>query len=175
MNLKQLLVTIIIALALAWAALWYLGGWSAFLGLDDEEPTVIDPNDNLPGLPPPPIAGKLWLPAGSQYVSVNDVTMDPVADFSSGVVLFSDNQYYSFLYYDHDQSFLITLEDATDLRLARSLAEQAFVEQLGVSNEEVCRLHVDLIVPSYVSNELADSYGLSFCASGKPLPGGAGI
>jgi hypothetical protein len=58
-----------------------------------------------------------------------------------------------------------------NLYLARENAEQGFLDKLGITKEDACRLDVTLGV-HYSTNEKASgsAYGLSFCPDGKPLP-----
>ncbi len=73
---------------------------------------------------------------------------------------------FTIYYGETDGTFYLTLfpaskEDAPDVRVA---AEQALVTQLGVPEQEVCKLPVNVAIPLNVIPEYAGiNYGLSFC------------
>ena len=53
---------------------------------------------------------------------------------------------------------------ATPFGIHRSLAEQEFINNLGISQEEACRLNVTVGTPYFANPEVAGiAYGLSFC------------
>lgn len=64
-------------------------------------------------------------------------------------------------------SFYITINAQPVLQVSQQ-AESEFVQKLGVSNEEACKLPVSISVPNNVDSRLSGySFGLSFC-TGKP-------
>lgn len=75
-----------------------------------------------------------------------------------------------------DSSFLIqlmVLAKPKEASKARHQAEQQLLAQLGISQEDACKLDVRVIVPSarFSSEFEVGNYGLSFCPNSKRLPG----
>ncbi|MFA6193275.1 MAG: hypothetical protein WC726_00200 [Parcubacteria group bacterium] len=77
---------------------------------------------------------------------------------------------YEIVYLATSKSFVISLS-GSNLADSRSQAEQAFLDSLGVSKTDACKLTVSLGVAPEVNKAAAGkNYGLSFCPNGKPLP-----
>ncbi|MCX6762757.1 MAG: hypothetical protein NT093_03160 [Candidatus Moranbacteria bacterium] len=77
---------------------------------------------------------------------------------------------YEIVYLANSKSFVISLS-GINLADSRSQAEQAFLDSLGVSKEDACKLTVSLgVAPEANKNAAGKNYGLSFCPNGKPLP-----
>jgi len=72
---------------------------------------------------------------------------------------------YDISYYRPDSSFAIVLL-RTPIAAARTEAEAAFLEQLGISAQDACKLSVTVQVPVSVDPENAGiNLGLSFCSA----------
>ncbi|MFT7507372.1 MAG: hypothetical protein ACI92I_000518 [Acidimicrobiales bacterium] len=104
------------------------------------------------------------------FMPITDVTIDPVAVYDGGVVVFHENEEFSMLYYASIDHFLVSLLRVDDFTAARAYAEDTFLSTLGITKKEACALSVDVVVPPYVDPELSDSYGLSFCVNAKAIP-----
>jgi len=66
-----------------------------------------------------------------------------------------------------NESFYLVIENS-DVQSARDMLEKDFLEVLGISEKEACKLKITLSVPFGVNEDLAgENYGLSFCPNGK--------
>lgn len=84
--------------------------------------------------------------------------------------LMVEDQDFLIEYYAPDQSFSIALMNP-DIWKARMAAEARLLEKLHISQEEACKLVVNLSVPLDVNAEASGkNYGLSFCLGASPLP-----
>ncbi len=100
-------------------------------------------------------------------VQINNIYKEGGELFKGGITFKESSDYY--ISFDEvSQSFSIAIMNAEDLYGARARAEEEFVRTLGITNEQACKLKVDLGVPYNVNPQLpADNYGLSFCPNGK--------
>ena len=113
--------------------------------------------------------GKVALPAGQESVVINDPYKESLKTISENAELRNTSDY-EIVYLGKLKSFVITLygENLNDSRIK---AEQAFLESLGITKDEACKLNVNLAVAHEASESAAGkNYGLSFCSSGKPFP-----
>lgn len=102
-------------------------------------------------------------------VEVNNVYRNAIERLSKNGVAFKDNDYYM-AYYPEDQGFLIVIQN-TDIEATRKKAEADFLEILGITQEQACKLRVSLTVPLKVNEKAGGgNYGLSFCPNGKDFP-----
>lgn len=77
---------------------------------------------------------------------------------------------YEIVYLAGSKSFVISLS-GSDLADSRSQAEQAFLDSLGISKTDACKITVSLgIAPEVNKTAAGKNYGLSFCPNGKTLP-----
>lgn len=84
--------------------------------------------------------------------------------------LMVEDQDFLIEYYAPDQSFNIALMNP-DIWNARTAAEARLLEKLHISQEEACKLSVNLSVPLDVNAEASGkNYGLSFCPGASALP-----
>lgn len=112
--------------------------------------------------------GKIVISTDQGNVSVNNVFENPIAEFDG--VSFKETSGYQLLYFPDTQMFNITILNP-DLQRTRDEAEANFLRTLGISEEDACKLNVNLQVFFQVSEKAAGkNFGLSFCPNGKPLP-----
>jgi hypothetical protein len=77
--------------------------------------------------------------------------------------LINDDHAYNISYSTYDSSFSISLLQ-TPVAVARTQAEAAFLQNLGISKEDACKLKVTVEVPIGVDPQNAGiNLGLSFC------------
>lgn len=85
-------------------------------------------------------------------------------------LVMAQNLFYTIQFFAADQSFNITLLNK-DIWTAREKAEADFLQRLGLTQEEACKLAVNLAVPASVNaTAFGGNYGLSFCPGSYPLP-----
>jgi hypothetical protein len=97
------------------------------------------------------------------YQSADFITQD------QQTVAVKDTSDYVIAYNVSDSSFAITLL-STPLETARQAAESAFLSQLGVSQQDACKLTVYEGVPAGVSDQyVGQSFPLSFCGGPPTL------
>jgi hypothetical protein len=109
-------------------------------------------------------------------VSVNNFYKNPQTQvFEQGspgeyAILVNSGQY-TMDYRNEDRSFGIVLNDP-NLQVARRAAEKYFLEKLGITETQACKLVVSVGVPISVGDGNASGvdYHLSFCPDGVPLP-----
>ena len=83
--------------------------------------------------------------------------------------LSTDEIIFQTFYFPKDDSITISLQNE-NLRLARTLAEEALLERLGLPKEELCDLPILVTTPAFVSEEYSGiNLGLSFCPNSVPL------
>lgn len=100
-------------------------------------------------------------------VKIKNIYQNPLENLSLNGITFLENDNYSADFYPQDQGFLLVIKNS-DVQSARDMLEKDFLEKLGISEEDACKLKVSLSVPYSVNKELAGGeYGLSFCPNGK--------
>jgi hypothetical protein len=113
---------------------------------------------------------KMFIETKDGNVATNNLYKSPVENLDKNGVLFEENAGFHSSFYPQDQGFLITILD-TNIEKGRRDAEENFLQDLGITKDEACKLKVDLGVPSFVNQDAAGkNYGLSFCPNGKPFP-----
>jgi hypothetical protein len=117
-----------------------------------------------------PSAWKVPVKTTNGTMEVNDFLAYTIEYYPGDVYLIASSTAYTILYYQEDGSFLITLDDGTNVPGAREKAERALLNLLQVSENDACRLLVDLTIPPYVDFMNAGSYGLSFCPGSRIVP-----
>jgi len=113
--------------------------------------------------------GKAIVPSDGENVIINDPYKDALK-IVSGNANMKKTPDYEIVYLGSLKSFVISLygENIND---SRNKAEQAFLESLGITKNEACKLDVTLAVAPEASRSAAGKdYGLSFCPNGKPFP-----
>jgi hypothetical protein len=77
---------------------------------------------------------------------------------------------YSIFYVNADQSFNVTLLQEP-IKLVRQQAEQFLMQELGLSQSDMCRLNYSVLVPYDVNQVYAGkNLGFSFCPGATQLP-----
>ncbi len=118
---------------------------------------------------PPTPEEKISVPTNQGSVAIPDITKNPIENLSDGGVTFKLSDDFSIEYYAKDNSFIITLLN-NDVEKAQKEAEQEFLQSLGVSQDDACKLNVIIGVPFSVNENFAGGvYKLSFCPGGKIL------
>jgi len=114
---------------------------------------------------------QITLKTSDGNVSINNPAELPdKKSLSLSGVNFKENSDYAIDYYPEDHGFIIAILNP-NIQVARALAEKDFVQTLGISQADACKLKVSLSVPFNI-NETASgiNYGLSFCPNGKAFP-----
>ncbi len=102
---------------------------------------------------------------GAVTVSNFYKTMNRITEDNETVVL-GESGSYSIVYNRDDSSFIIDLTWVPgSLQDARDAAEAVFLNQVGVSKSDACKLNVGGGVVDKESQYYGDSFGLSFCTS----------
>ena len=116
---------------------------------------------------PSPSEPKFEIKTKEGKVTVNNIYQNPIKNLSQSGVRFLENESYIADFYPQDQGFLMVIENS-DVQSARDMLEKDFLEVLGISEKEACKLKITLSVPFGVNEDLAgENYGLSFCPNGK--------
>lgn len=114
---------------------------------------------------------KMTVETSKGTVTMNNLYKDPISHLSDNGVEFKENSYYYMAYYPQGNAFIIAMMNA-DIETARQMAEKDFLEILGISKDDACKLNVSLTVPMSVNAEAAGGdYHLSFCPNGEAFPG----
>src|SRR3989344_36245 len=96
-------------------------------------------------------------------VIVNDFYKNAESTLSNGDALLKKGEGYQISYVDQYKTFKLTIT-GKDFSSLRKTAEETFLTLLGVSQNDVCRLIVDVTSPSYATNQYAgQTFRLSFC------------
>ncbi|MBN1169049.1 hypothetical protein JXA63_04125 [Candidatus Woesebacteria bacterium] len=77
--------------------------------------------------------------------------------------IIEEDQSYSIDYFDDYGGFLIVIKDSP-FEEKKELAEKAFLENLEITEEEACKLKVEITTPMYANpDEAGRVYSFSFC------------
>lgn len=121
---------------------------------------------NQPPAFSPPTQSQLDLATPRGTVTVNNFYLTAAEVSSNGDALVTTTAAYQIVYYRQDGSFLIHVL-AMPFEASRQKAEAEFLEILGVSRADACRLEVTVGTSRDVDeNRAGRMYGLSFCAFG---------
>jgi hypothetical protein len=102
-------------------------------------------------------------------VLTKNIYKNPVSMLSEKGVEFKNNSDYSIDFYPQDEGFLIIITNP-DVKSALEKAGKDFVETLGISQADACKLKVTVTVPFSVSAQYGGgTYGLNFCPESKQL------
>lgn len=97
-------------------------------------------------------------------IRMRDFTKIPQRILSNGHLLVTDTRTYQLFYYPESQAFLISIL-SSPFESVRRQAEEAFVGQLDISQQDACRLKVNVTTPSFANpQEAGKIYPLSFCS-----------
>ncbi len=96
-------------------------------------------------------------------VPVNNFFISPVQTNQQGDILIIDDPKYQIAYLNQFGSFIISIL-GSPFDDARQKAESQFLNTLGISPQDACRLPVTLNTPSFANpDEAGTNYKLSFC------------
>lgn len=113
-------------------------------------------------LPPQGPTFSIQTPRG--IVQVNNFYAS-ASDATSTIVTVTSTDEYNIIYHQENSSFLITLVNRP-ITTARTDAENAFLQVLGISKSDACRLYVAVGIPAWVDPDHGGEVGpLSFCAT----------
>ena len=126
----------------------------------------------LPITSPATKESSLTVPAGDTIAIGTTQGIITVKNFYKNVVgwqeeyaIFKQSAAYDLLYDTEDSSFVVSIKSGV-LSQVRPLAEQAFLDTLGISQNDACKLVVIVGVDPLVDPSLANrALSLSFCAS----------
>ena len=99
---------------------------------------------------PSPLPARLTI----RGVSVRDFTKDPSGTLPNGAYLLERNDDFQIVFDPKTNLFSITILNANFVR-TRARAEERFLILLGVGEDEVCPLHVEIATPSTVNKAYA--------------------
>lgn len=103
-------------------------------------------------------------------LEVSNIYNNPVETLPGGVVDFRSTNDYLMEFQPTSEQFVISIQNSDDINGARTKAESAFLEALGINQEKACGLNVVLAIPVQVNEKNSGSnFGLSFCPDGKPF------
>jgi hypothetical protein len=136
-------------------------------------PPTQQPSSQLPSAKfviPSENSAKMTIPTqNDEPVETNNVYLHPAENLSNNGVGFVSNNDYYVSFYPDDRSFTVTIQNS-NLKDTREKAETAFLQALGITQEQACRLNVSLYVPEFISaKNSGQDFGLSFCPNGKPF------
>jgi hypothetical protein len=138
-------------------------------------PQVSQPTETTVQIPSLPSESEL-ASQGKTGIAVKDGSVIINNPYKNATTVVSGNadvqktSNYEIVYLATSKSFVISLS-GSNLADSRNQAEQAFLDSLGVSKMDACKLTVSLgVAPEVNSAAAGKNYGLSFCSNGKPLP-----
>ncbi len=116
---------------------------------------------------------QIGTPQGS--VAINNIyTSNDYITLDGQTIVIAQSGDYSIVYNVSDSSFIISLTLVPGpLQATRDAAEAAFLQKLGISEKDACKLNVNEGVTEKGSPYYGQSLGLSFCGIGGAS--GAGI
>jgi len=96
-------------------------------------------------------------------IKVNDFFKTAPETSSYGYTVVSLNPKHQVLYFPDDELFLVSiLGNPFDDYV--KVAEQAFLEKLGIDEDQACKLNVSITTPAHLNLDKAgEAYELSFC------------
>lgn len=112
---------------------------------------------------------KLSLQTEEETVDINNVYKDPIRRLSKNGVEFVKKENYVMDFYPEDEGFIISIGNP-DIFSALKEAESEFLNKLGVTEEQACKLKVSITIPVSVSEKYGGGvYGFSFCPDKKHI------
>ncbi len=129
--------------------------------------------------------GIIWLLKGNQnpvnssntriiqtpqgQIKVRDYTQSPIQT-TNDVFVIEKNSDYEIISYKVDNSFTISLL-SKPLKQARTVAENAFINNLNITKTQACALKVSVTTPRAVDDTYSGrELGLSFCSNSVLFP-----
>lgn len=125
-----------------------------------ELPTPL-PDTNIPTAPPTPVPqqGDIILDG----IAVNDFRETASRITEEGDVILSETPNHQIIFYQSTQEFSLVVK-GDNFDTSRDEAEQIFLSQLGLDEENACRIYAQVYIPSTAQNEYAGQVlPLSFC------------
>lgn len=96
-------------------------------------------------------------------IPVKNFEADPIVQNDSGDSLIQQNQDFQISFVKQYNQFFVTILNP-DFEATRPRAEQVFLNQLGITQQEACKLTVIVGSPIWVNPDLSgQTFGLSFC------------
>lgn len=96
-------------------------------------------------------------------VSINNFYQEDIQKNPQNDALISQNNDYQIVYLPQFQQFLITILNP-DFEKTKVTAEAAFLKQLGITEDEACKLSVSISTPLFINENLSGQiFPLSFC------------
>ncbi|MBU0732042.1 hypothetical protein KKC88_04140 [Patescibacteria group bacterium] len=114
---------------------------------------------------------KIAIDTGQGMVYINDLLKNPVRKAGQKSVVFLEKAEYTMSYYPLPEpgEFIISISFPNP-NVVRPQMEKDFLEAVGISETDACKLKVSANVPYAVNPDTAGiDYGLSFCPGGKAL------
>lgn len=143
--------------------------WLYGLAVDTAKPEVqVFPEPEYVERPAAPQGVRNVLSDGG-LLQIADITIDPTVSYDGDVVVFTENDDFSLIYYERSDHFLITLLGGDNYTFTRVYAEEAFLKELNITQAQACSLSVDVVIPPYIDFNREGSYGLSFCPGALPI------
>ncbi len=167
MSKKFYILTIIITLFIAAIIVAFFIYYNG--GLQQQETSEIPETtgENYALLPIEELAKKTKLEIHTEKgtVDIGNVYKNPVEKLSNNGVSFADNSDYYIAYYPEKDDFLVVIKNK-DVISAEKKAEDDFIKQLGITEEQACELNVLVTVPFDVNEKYSGGlYGFSFCSN----------
>ena len=167
MNKKFYIITILITLVIAAAIVLIFVYYKSGTKNNVVNETQKQSGGNYELLPIGELAKKpnLEIQTNDGKVVINNVYKNPTEKLSRNGVAFKDNNDYYMAFYPQDNGFLIVINN-TDVVSAERKAESSFLDQLGITKEQACKLKVSITVPFDISEKYSGGiYGFSFCSN----------
>lgn len=127
-------------------------------------PTIVEPTTTptiLPTLTPTPTKEPGRIPISG--VAVKDFTQFAQGKLPNGDVLLVRTDDYQIIYSQSTQAFTVTILVENFIKV-REVAEAKFIDMLGVTEENACRLTVTVGSPSHINSKYAGLvFPLSWC------------
>ena len=166
--MKKTLIIIIVLIALA-AIIW---GVVAFLNRNKngDNTSADGTNGGLYPITLPqvetstlPMGSKIVIGTASGGVEMNNFYNTAKEINSERDALINKDDHFQFSYISNGESFIISILEEP-IWENRQAAELSFLSNLGISQEQACKLTVSVGVPRWVSEEYSGrNLGLSFC------------
>jgi len=143
------------------AGIFIVGMWIFIFVSLNAKPKQLDTNK----------VNTIVVPTAQGNVTTSNFEKSAVGNYTETTVIESTADY-GISFSPKSNSFDIVL-NSTPLQTARNEAETALIKDLGISNDDACKLTVTLSVPERLSSNAAGvNYELSFCPNSVSLPSG---
>ena len=113
---------------------------------------------------------KITIKSPDGKVKIDNIYKNKIDKLTQNDITFIQSDNFQIYYYPENLWFSITLL-GYNLNKSRTEAEKKFLDTLGITKEQACKLHVNLGVPYSINSETSgQNYGLSFCSDSLSLP-----